>query len=139
MNSKEYLYDASVIIQRAIKDSNQVRADVEAARLEAESKVIVPKKDKDKIGKILTDDETLNSLPDGSINKILLEEFNRRETSYKEFEEFALSNGYVLTPKEATAFARNKIKILRENCDTKFSNIIMLCKFLNIQLEFTIN
>lgn len=139
MNSKEYLYDASVIIQRAIKDSNQVRADVEAARLEAESKIIVPKKDKDKIGKILTDDETLNSLPDGSINKILLEEFNRRETSYKEFEEFALSNGYVSTLKEATAFARNKIKILRENCDTKFSNIIMLCKFLNIQLEFTIN
>lgn len=139
MNSKEYLYDASVIIQRAIKDSNQVRADVEAARLEAESKIIVPKKDKDKIGIILTDDETLNSLPDGSINKILLEEFNRRETSYKEFEEFALSNGYVSTPKEATAFARNKIKILRENCDTKFSNIIMLCKFLNIQLEFTIN
>lgn len=139
MNSKEYLYDASVIIQRAVKDSDQVRADVEAARLEAQSKIVIPKKDKSEIGLILTDEETLSKIPDGSINKILLQEFNRRKTSYKEFEEFALANGYASTVKDATSFARNKIKILRENCDTKFSNIIILCKFLNIQLEFTIN
>lgn len=135
--NKEYLYDKAVILEKALKAAPGIKAKLDE---EKEEELLSSSSDTNikTTGYIYTDPEILAKMPN-TINKVLLEVFNERMIRTQDFIDFVIEKKWQPDEKKAKNYVNNKIKILREGCDMKFSNVVSICEFLKIQIDFIIN